>query len=69
MELVKGSPAALGGIRNDDRIVAIDGLTVDSVDALQRALGGSRIGRAVTITVLRGTQKLDLVVTPVEQNA
>jgi S1-C subfamily serine protease len=69
MELVKGSPAALGGIRNDDRIVAIDGLTVDSVDALQRALGGSRIGRAVNITVLRGTQKLDLVVTPVEQNA
>ncbi|MDR5753736.1 MULTISPECIES: trypsin-like peptidase domain-containing protein [unclassified Caballeronia] len=69
MELVKGSPAALGGLRNDDRIVAIDGLTVDSVDALQRALDGSRIGRAVTITLLRGSQKLDLVVTPVEQNA
>jgi S1-C subfamily serine protease len=69
MELVKDSPAALGGLRNDDRIVAIDGLTVDSVDALQRALDGSRIGRAVNITVLRGGQKLDLVVTPVEQNA
>jgi S1-C subfamily serine protease len=68
MELVKGSPAALGGLRNDDRIVAIDGLTVDSVDALQRALDGSRIDRAVNITVLRGTQKLDLVVTPVEQS-
>jgi S1-C subfamily serine protease len=67
MEVVKGSPAALGGLRTDDRIVTIDTLAVDSVDSLQRSLDASRIDRAVKVTVLRGTQKLELDVTPVEQ--
>ncbi|SAL24851.1 S1C family serine protease [Caballeronia humi] len=67
MEIVKGSPAALGGLRTDDVIVAVDGLEVDSVDALQRTLDASRIERAVNVAVLRGVQKLDLIVTPVEQ--
>jgi S1-C subfamily serine protease len=67
MEVVKASPAALSGLRTDDRIVAIDTLAVDSVDSLQRSLDASRIDRAVKVTVLRGTQKLELDVTPVEQ--
>ncbi|MDR5857568.1 trypsin-like peptidase domain-containing protein [Caballeronia sp. LZ062] len=67
MEVVKGSPAALGGLRTGDRIVAVDGVNVDSVDGLQRALDASRIERAVKVAVLRGTQLLDLEVTPVEQ--
>jgi len=54
-------------LRTDDRIVAIDTLAVDSVDSLQRALDVSRIDRAVKVTVLRGSQKLELLVTPVEQ--
>jgi S1-C subfamily serine protease len=69
MEVVKGSPAALGGLRTDDTIVAIDGIVVDSVDALQRTLDASRIERAVNVTALRGAQKLELVLTPVEQTA
>jgi S1-C subfamily serine protease len=67
MEVVKGSPAALAGIRTDDRIVAIDALPVDGVDTLQRMLDFSRIERAVGVTVLRGAQRLELTVTPVEQ--
>jgi S1-C subfamily serine protease len=66
MEVVKGSPAAQGGLRVDDTIVAIDSIAVDGVDALQRVLDGSRIGRVVDVTVLRLTQKLTLRVTPVE---
>ena len=69
MEVVKGSPAALGGLRTDDTIVAIDGIVVDSVDALQRTLDASRIERAVNVTALRGAQKLERVLTPVEQTA
>jgi S1-C subfamily serine protease len=69
MEVVKGSPAALGGLRKDDTIVAVDTLAVDSVDGLQRVLDPTRIDRAVTVTVLRGTQKLELAVTPTEQAA
>lgn len=67
MEVVKGSPAALGGLRVDDTIVAIDGSPVESVDALQRLLDASRIDRPVQVSALRLTQKLDLWVTPVEQ--
>lgn len=66
MELVKGSPAALGGLRIDDTIVAIDGAPVDGIDTLQRVLDASKIDRIIDITVLRLTQKLTLRVTPVE---
>jgi S1-C subfamily serine protease len=66
MEVVKGSPAAQGGLRVDDTIIAIDGVAVDGVDALQRLLDASRIDRVVEITALRLTQKLVLRVMPVE---
>ena len=67
MEIVKASPAALGGLRTDDTIVAIDALPVDGVDSLQRVLDASRIDRPVDVTVLRGAQRLELTLTPVEQ--
>ncbi|WP_144162033.1 S1C family serine protease [Paraburkholderia sp. BCC1885] len=67
MEIVKGSPAALGGLRTDDTIVAIDALAVDGVDSLQRVLDASRIDRPVIVAVLRGAQRVELTLTPVEQ--
>ncbi|WP_043200785.1 S1C family serine protease [Paraburkholderia acidipaludis] len=67
MEVVKESPAALGDLRVDDTIVAIDGVPVDGIDALQRLLDASRIGREVEIDVIRLTRKFTLRVTPIEQ--
>ena len=67
MEIVKGSPAALGGLRVDDTIVTIDGVPVDGIDTLQRLFDVSRIDRVVDIGVIRLTQRLNLRVTPVEQ--
>ncbi|WP_153140082.1 S1C family serine protease [Paraburkholderia agricolaris] len=69
MEIVKGSPAALGGLRTDDTIVAIDTLAVQDVDSLQRTLDASRIDKPVNVTVLRGAQRLELTLTPVEQTS
>jgi S1-C subfamily serine protease len=69
VEVVSGSPAHQAGIRRDDTLVAIDGIAVDSVDALQRTLDATRIERDVTVTLLRNTQKLDVIVVPVEQTA
>jgi S1-C subfamily serine protease len=69
MEVVKASPAALGGIQTGDRIVLIDALAVDGVDSLQRTLDASRIDKPVSVTVLRGAQRLELTVTPVEQSS
>ncbi|ABE35321.1 PDZ domain protein [Paraburkholderia xenovorans LB400] len=67
MEIVKGSPAALGGLRTDDTIIAIDTQAVQDVDGLQRTLDASRIDKPVNVTVLRGAQRLELTLTPVEQ--
>ncbi|HEX7913241.1 MAG TPA: trypsin-like peptidase domain-containing protein [Paraburkholderia sp.] len=67
MEIVKESPAALGGLRADDTIIAIDALAVQDVDSLQRTLDASRIDKPVNVTVLRGAQRLELTLTPVEQ--
>lgn len=69
MEIVKGSPAALGGVRTDDTIIAIDTQTVQDVDGLQRTLDASRIDKPVGVTVLRGAQRLELTLTPVEQTS
>ena len=67
MEIVKGSPAALAGLRTDDTIVAIDAQAVHDVDSLQRTLDVSRIDKPANATVLRGAQRLELTLTPVEQ--
>ncbi|HEY2024416.1 S1C family serine protease, partial [Paraburkholderia sp.] len=67
MEIVKGSPAALGGLRTDDTIVAIDAQPVQDVDSLQRTLDASRIDKPVGVSVLRGAQRVELTLTPVEQ--
>jgi S1-C subfamily serine protease len=66
MEIVDGSPAALGGLRAGDTLVAIDALAVDGIDGLQRALDASRIGKAVEVVVVRGVERLVLTVTPIE---
>ncbi|WP_109484223.1 trypsin-like peptidase domain-containing protein [Paraburkholderia sp. C35] len=67
MEIVKGSPAAVGGLRTDDTVIAIDGQVVDGVDALQRVLDASKIDIDVNVSVLRGTRRVEVVVRPVEQ--
>ncbi|HEV7309908.1 S1C family serine protease [Ensifer sp.] len=45
------SPAAHGGLREGDYIIAVDTLPVAGVDDLIRHLDGSRIGRMVALTV------------------
>jgi S1-C subfamily serine protease len=67
MEVVPDSPAAAGGLRGGDTIVAIDATPVESVDQLQRLLDASRIGRAAAVTVLRGTERLTFDIVPSEQ--
>jgi hypothetical protein len=42
---------------------------VHDVDSLQRTLDVSRIDKPVNVTVLRGAQRLELTLTPVEQAA
>src|SRR5215469_3607692 len=55
-----------GGMLSGDIIVAIDGTAVADVDELHRLLTEERAGKPVPITVLRLSQKLDLIVVPRE---
>ena len=66
VEVVEGSPAADGGLRPEDLIVAIDGGEVRGVDDIQRLLTAERIGETVTATVVRQEHELLLPLVPVE---
>jgi S1-C subfamily serine protease len=59
-------PAAFAGLRHGDLIVEFGGQPVPSIDALHKLLTADRIGVTSRLTVLRGTEKLDLPITPQE---
>jgi len=61
-----GSPATRAGLREGDVIVAFEGEPVSGIDELHRHLVAQAIGIPCQITVIRHTEKLDLVVTPEE---
>jgi S1-C subfamily serine protease len=61
-----GSPASRAGLRDGDVIVTFGGESVSSIDELHRHLVARVIGIPSQITVIRHTEKLDLVVTPQE---
>jgi S1-C subfamily serine protease len=58
--------ARAGGLLSGDIIVAVDNIPVGDVDELHRLMTEERVGKPVPITVLRLSQKLDIVVTPRE---
>jgi S1-C subfamily serine protease len=65
-EVMANGPAAAGGIRAGDVILDVEGQPVTSALDLQRLMYDEAIGRTITIRVRRGTQNLDLDITPVE---
>lgn len=56
-------PAYDAGFQPEDLIVAVDGIEVTSIEQLQ-AYTQAHEGQEIVVTVLRGTQRLDLPVTP-----
>jgi S1-C subfamily serine protease len=61
------SPADKAGILLGDVLVAIDGAPVTDTDDLMAALGGDRIGRSVTVRVVRAGDARELPVTIAER--
>jgi S1-C subfamily serine protease len=49
-----------------DTIVGFDGKPTNGIDDLHKLLTDERIGRRSSVVVIRGTQKLELSVTPQE---
>jgi S1-C subfamily serine protease len=62
----EGSPAMRAGLRPGDVIVGLAGAPVGSVDDLHRLLVADRINVATTLTVVRGSDKLELAITPAD---
>jgi S1-C subfamily serine protease len=61
-------PARTAGLRDGDIIVALDQHAVTSLDDLHRLLTEERIGTRATLGVLRGVDRLDLVVAIADKN-
>ena len=57
------SPADAAGLLVGDLIVGFDGEAVEDGEALITRLRGDRIGKAVPLTVIRGTSAVDVSVT------
>jgi len=62
----KDGPAQRAGLQEGDLIVAYDAQPVGAIDDLHRILTDTRVGARSTLTVLRGTAKLDLPIVPEE---
>ncbi len=58
--------ARAAGLVGGDIIVAADGVPVADIDELHRLMTEERVGQPVPFTVLRLSQKLEVVVTPRE---
>ena len=50
------SPATRAGLQEGDILLALDGITAPSVDALHKQLTGDRIGERAIVTFLRGVE-------------
>lgn len=59
-------PAGKAGVQPGDLIVAMNGRPVESVDALHSLLSDWPPGRAVTLTIVRWMEKIDLEAVPSE---
>jgi S1-C subfamily serine protease len=62
MALEERGPARRAGLRVGDRIVALNGKGVATVDDIHRQLNGQPPGSQLTLTVLRAERRLDLTV-------
>lgn len=66
VQVVPDSPAAAAGIRVEDIVIALDGVPIEDVGGLQRALVGDTVGRPLAITTVRRGRVTDIDVTPTE---
>jgi Do/DeqQ family serine protease len=63
---ITGSPAAQAGLQQGDVIVAYDTIPVEDYRHVQRLVAETRVGKSVTLQIVRKKQKMDVAVTVAE---
>lgn len=63
VEVVEGSPAYQGGIRQGDVITAVAGVPVNTVEAVQSEIRKKQVGETVAVTILRNDNPREISVT------
>jgi S1-C subfamily serine protease len=66
VEVVEGSPAALGGLRPEDTIVELDGAAVGGIGEIQKQMLGEAIGRPIRVRIVRSGELRELELVPAE---
>ena len=66
VEVVPDSPADRAGLRPEDLILTLDETPVERAEDLQRLMVAERIGRSVSVRLLRGGQPRELELVPAE---
>lgn len=64
-EIMPGYPAELAGVEAGDRVIAIDGIPIQSWEELTGRIQPSA-GKTVTLTLVRGGEQFDVQMVPVE---
>lgn len=68
--VIENSPAKKAGVRPRDIIIEFDGKTVQGVQHMMHTVAGTKVGKSVKVTVLRGgNQEKELTVKLVERTA
>lgn len=67
--LEPGSPAERAGLLEGDLLFSCDGLPIAGVDELLRLLTEEKIGKELSVELLRNQEKLKKAITPVEAKA
>jgi S1-C subfamily serine protease len=66
MNIEPRGPAAQAGVREGDIVLALDGRPMLRVDDVQRTLGQWPIGRAISVSLLRRIERVDVIAVPSE---
>ncbi len=66
MKVEPSSPAARAGIVEGDIVIALDGTETPRAESLHQLLTGDRIEKSMTLTLLRGVEKITLRIVPRE---
>src|SRR5512138_139539 len=61
--VMPGEPAALGGVKADDVLVAVDGTRLESPRDLQRVVSSTPVGKRVRLVLLREGRETEVEVT------